>query len=78
VFYQLHVLAASFFLYVLVPTGLLALQGEDETGIFLRKGLQRLAVSVEFLRVDKSYKTGEVGPVCAAMCLCVCYVPLSL
>lgn len=42
-----------------VPTGLLALQGEDETGIFLRKGLQRLAVSVEFLRVDKSYKTGE-------------------
>ena len=53
----------SFFLYVLVPTGLLALQGEDETGIFLRKGLQRLAVSVEFLRVDKSYKTGEVGPV---------------
>ena len=54
---------ASFFLYLLVPTGLLALQGEDETGIFLRKGLQRLAVSVDFLRVDKSYKTGEVGPV---------------
>lgn len=44
-----------------VPTGLLALQGEDETGIFLRRGLQRLAVSTEFLRVDKSYKTGEVG-----------------
>lgn len=46
---------------IAVPTGLLALQGEDETGIFLRRGLQQLAVSTEFLRVDKSYKTGEVG-----------------
>ena len=44
-----------------VPTGLLAIQGEDESGQLIRSGLEDLGVSSEFIKVDPLYRTGEVS-----------------
>jgi sugar/nucleoside kinase (ribokinase family) len=42
-----------------VSAGLLAVQGEDEAGEFIRSGLSDLNVSTEFIKVDSQSKTGE-------------------
>ena len=45
-----------------MPTGLLALQGNDEQGHFIRTGLKKMGVSTQFIKgeyiyvmVDSSY-----------------------
>ena len=33
-----------------VPTGLLALQGQDDLGVFIRNNLKKLGVTTEFIK----------------------------
>lgn len=42
-----------------VPTSLLALQGEDALGIFIRRNLEKLNVSTEFIKVGSMYPTAQ-------------------
>ncbi len=38
------------YIYCLVPSGLLALQGNDEEGRFIRSKLQNMGVTTEFIK----------------------------
>ncbi|CAB4027692.1 aRABinose 5-phosphate isomerase, partial [Paramuricea clavata] len=42
-----------------VPTGLLALQGDDKSGKLIRKTMKNMNVSTEFVQVSKKFTTGE-------------------
>eukprot|EP00462_Mataza_sp_D1_P021607 CAMPEP_0175128752 /NCGR_PEP_ID=MMETSP0087-20121206/5101_1 /TAXON_ID=136419 /ORGANISM="Unknown Unknown, Strain D1" /LENGTH=584 /DNA_ID=CAMNT_0016410845 /DNA_START=47 /DNA_END=1801 /DNA_ORIENTATION=+ len=42
-----------------VPTGLLALQGNDSSGKMIRKQMESMGLSTQFIEVDDSYTTAE-------------------
>ena len=42
-----------------VPTGLLALQGQDELGVFIRKNLKKLGVTTEFIKGESEVQRGQ-------------------
>ena len=42
-----------------VPTGLLALQGQDDLGVFIRKNLKKLGVTTEFIKGESEVQMGQ-------------------
>ena len=42
-----------------VPTGLLALQGQDDLGVFIHKNLKKLGVTTEFIKGESEVQMGQ-------------------